>query len=84
MISESITIEEIEASADQLSYVPEILRKQFEEHYKAVDDKTFMLGLISGYINAYTLLKSNEVETTATNQIGALIAFLSDKYLKMN
>ncbi len=81
MISESISLEEIISSAQQLHLVPQVLVEQFEKSYKDVTDAKFMIGLISGYINAYTLLKANNVETGTTNQIGALVAFLSAKYL---
>lgn len=83
MIAIEISAEQINNSATQLQYVPEILRQQFEMLYIEPTDKKYFLGLISGYFNTYNLLKANQADLSITNQIGALVAFLSDKYLNL-
>ena len=83
MIANKLTNSTIIQYASQLKYVPQTFIIQLENEYIENNDKDFLLGVISGFSSTYDILKSNDKNAISINAIGFILAFLSDKYLKL-
>lgn len=51
--------------------------------YLETNDKQFLIGLMSGYLNSIEILKLNEPNSKVIGQLSAIVIYISDKYLKL-
>lgn len=84
MISQRITIENVQKIANQISNLHPSLLKDLEQKYEKVSNKEFLIGLISGYVVSVELLKHNDPNSNSIDQLRAIAVFLCKKYVDLD